>query len=68
MPIAMHVSEVILLQRRRRMRRALLQSAVCAGVSLGIGALAAGQDVPNSSLYSGRTGSFSVAPPVAGLT
>ena len=35
-------------------RRALLRGAVCTSLSLGIGSLGLGQDVPNSSLFSGR--------------
>jgi flagellar L-ring protein FlgH len=38
----------------RPTRRALLQSALCTGVSLGLAGIGLAQDAPNSSLYSGR--------------
>ena len=45
-------------------RRAVLKSAVCTGVSLGLAGFGWTQDVPNSSLYSGRMNEAArVAPP-----
>jgi flagellar L-ring protein FlgH len=43
---------------RQAQRRLLLRSALCTGLSLGFAGLILGQDGPNSSLYSGRMGSF----------
>lgn len=42
-------------------RRAFLRGAVCTGLSLGLAGLTFGQDAPNSSLYSGRAGSFATS-------
>jgi flagellar L-ring protein precursor FlgH len=42
----------------RQPRRLFLQSVVCSGLSLGVTGLLLAQDGPNSSLYSGRLGSF----------
>jgi len=51
---------------RRLPRRVLLRGAVCTGLSLGLAGWAYGQDVPNSSLYSGRLAALKQnAPPAA---
>jgi flagellar L-ring protein FlgH len=47
-------SHDFLLRELRLPRRALLQGAVCTGLSLGIVGLAGSDDGPNSSLYSAR--------------
>jgi flagellar L-ring protein precursor FlgH len=44
----------LLLRELRLPRRALLQGAVCTGLSLGMAGLAVSEDGPNSSLYSAR--------------
>lgn len=48
---------------RRLPRRALLQSALCTGVSLGLAGIGLGQDAPNSSLYSGKMEALAGAVP-----
>lgn len=47
-------------------RRKFLRGALCTGLSLGLAGLALAQDGPNSSLYSGRTGSFPTASTMRG--
>ena len=42
----------------RKRRRLFLQGVLCTGLSLGYAGLTGAQDGPNSSLYSGRMGSF----------
>lgn len=52
-----------LIQEFRLPRRALLRSAVCTGLSLGMAGLTSSDDGPNSSLYSARMAAIKQAGP-----
>src|SRR5437016_3506156 len=56
-------SHDFLIRDLRLPRRALLQGAVCTGLSLGMAGLAGSDDGPNSSLYSARLAAVKQAGP-----